>query len=552
MNCPNTVDIPSCEPHVTGIDATSVRTLPEMFEAACAHYARRPAFSSFNHTLEYRDVAQYVHRFSAFLVNELKLESCDRVALILPNGLPYVVAFYGVLDAGLVVVNVNPLATPREIQIQLTTAAVSAIIVLENFAYKLDDILDEKLANAVISVSAGDLLPLPMRIAIVFLQRVVRRSIPPTKRQYRTFRAALSRAYSNERHLRPAAVDDVALLQYTGGTTGTPKCAMLTHRNLSSNVAQICAWLGASFCSAPQIILTPLPLFHIFALTASLLTFVEIGGHNVLVTDPHDLAALIRTLRRTRPTALLGVNTLFNALLAAPRLKAVDWSRLTLVIGGGSAIQADVAARWQAATGVPLIEGYGLTEASPVVCANPINAKHFSGSVGYPLPSTEVSIRDDANAAVDTGVIGDVWVRGPQVMRGYWMNPAETAEVISTDGWLRTGDVGYLTPAHMLVLVDRKKDVIIVSGFKVYPSEVEAVVSALPGVRAAALVGVPDERTGQAVKLFVVPPSKDLTAEIVLQHCRANLSAYKIPRFIEFRDTLPLNELGKVVRRTLI
>jgi long-chain acyl-CoA synthetase len=327
---------------------------------------------------------------------------------------------------------------------------------------------------------------------------------------------------------------------------------MLTHRNLSSNVAQICAWLGASFCSAPQIILTPLPLFHIFALTASLLTFVEIGGHNVLVTDPHDLAALIRTLRRTRPTALLGVNTLFNALLAAPRLKAVDWSRLTLVIGGGSAIQADVAARWQAATGVPLIEGYGLTEASPVVCANPINAKHFSGSVGYPLPSTEVSIRDDANAAVDTGVIGDVWVRGPQVMRGYWMNPAETAEVISTDGWLRTGDVGYLTPAHMLVLVDRKKDVIIVSGFKVYPSEVEAVVSALPGVRAAALVGVPDERTGQAVKLFVVPPSKDLTAEIVLQHCRANLSAYKIPRFIEFRDTLPLNELGKVVRRTLI
>ncbi|MFP4896293.1 AMP-binding protein [Paraburkholderia sp. EG304] len=551
MNCPNTADVPSCEPHVTEIDARSVRTLPEMFEAACTKYARRPAFSSFNHALEYRDVAQYAHRFSAFLVNELKLESLDRVALILPNGLPYVVAFYGALDAGLVVVNVNPLATPREIQIQLATAAVSAIVVLENFAYKLDDILDEKLANAVISVAAGDLLPLPTRTAIDFLQRVVRRSIPPTKRQYRTFRAALSRRDSNERHLPPAGLDDVALLQYTGGTTGTPKCAMLTHSNLSSNVAQICAWLGASFCSPQQIILTPLPLFHIFALTASLLTFVEIGAHNVLVIDPHDLAGLIRTLRRTRPTALLGVNTLFNALLAAPRFKTLDWSRLTLVIGGGSPIQADVAERWQTATGVPLIEGYGLTEASPVVCANPTNAKHFSGSVGYPLPSTELSIRDDANAPVDTGVIGEVWVRGPQVMRGYWMNPAETAEVISTDGWLRTGDVGYLTPAHTLVLVDRKKDVVIVSGFKVYPSEVEAVVSSLPGVSAAAVVGVPDERTGQAVKLFVVPPSKDLTAEIVLQHCRANLSAYKIPRFIEFRDTLPLNQLGKVLRRAL-
>ncbi|MFX1676228.1 AMP-binding protein [Paraburkholderia sp. A2WS-5] len=551
MNCPNAVDIPSCEPPVTAIDARSVRTLPEMFEAACTRYAGRPAFSSFRHTLEYRDIAHYVHRFSAFLVNELKLESLDRVALILPNGLPYVVAFYGVLDAGLVVVNVNPLATAREIQIQLDTAAVSAIVVLENFACKLDEILDAKLAKAVISVAAGDLLPLHTRTAIDFLQRVVRHSIPPTKRQYRTFRATLSRRDSNERHLPPAGLDDVALLQYTGGTTGTPKCAMLTHRNLSSNVAQICAWLGESFCSAHQIILTPLPLFHIFALTASLLTFVEIGAHNVLITDPHDLAGLIRTLRRTRPTALLGVNTLFNALLAAPRFKTVDWSRLTLVIGGGSPIQAGVAARWQTATGVPLIEGYGLTEASPVVCANPINAKHFSGSVGYPLPLTELSIRDDANAPVDAGVIGEVWVRGPQVMRGYWMNPAETDEVISIDGWLRTGDVGYLTPAHTLVLVDRKKDVVIVSGFKVYPSEVEAVVSALPGVSAAAVVGVPDERTGQAVKLFVVPTSKDMTAEIVLQHCRANLSAYKIPRFIEFRGTLPLNQLGKVLRRAL-
>jgi long-chain acyl-CoA synthetase len=548
---PKTVDIPSSEPPVAAIDARSVRTLPEMFEIACVRYARRPAFSSFNHTLEYRDVARYVHRFSAFLVNEFKLEPFERVALILPNGLPCVVAFYGVLDAGLVVVNVNPLATPREIQIQLATAAVSAIVVLENFAYKLDEILDENQAKAVISVAVGDLLPLPRRTAIDFVQRVVRDSIPPTQREYWTFSGALSHRYPNERNHPPACLDDVALLQYTGGTTGTPKCATLTHRNLSSNVAQICAWLGPAFCSAPQTILTPLPLFHIFALTASLLTFVEIGGHNVLVTDPHNLAALVRSLRRARPTALLGVNTLFNALLAAPHFEAIDWSRLRLVIGGGAAIQASVAARWQTVTGVPVIEGYGLTEASPVVCVNPMDAKHFSGSVGYPLPSTEVSIRDDDNAVVAAGVIGEVWVRGPQVMRGYWMNPVETAEVISPEGWLRTGDVGYLTSAQMLVLVDRKKDVVIVSGFKVYPSEVEAVVSALAGVSAAAVVGVPDERTGQAVKLFVVRSSADLMATAVLEHCRANLSAYKIPLSIEFRDTLPLNQLGKVLRRAL-
>lgn len=552
MTRANTVDIPSSKPPVAAVDVRSIRTLPEMFEAACTRYAGRPAFSSFNHTLEYRDVASYTQRFSAFLVNEFKLEAFERVALMLPNGLPFVVAFYGALDAGLIVVNVNPLATPREIQRQLTTAGVSAFVVLENFAFKLDGILDEKQAKAVVSVAVGDLLPLPRRVAIDFVQRVVRDSIPPARREYWTFSAALSRRYSNERnHTRPR-LDDVALLQYTGGTTGTPKCAMLTHRNLSSNVAQIRAWLGEAFCSAPQTIVTPLPLFHIFALTASLLTFVEIGGHNVLVTDPHNLSALVRTLRRMRPTALLGVNTLFNALLATPHFRAVDWLRLRLVIGGGAAIEASVADRWQTATGVPVIEGYGLTEASPVVCVNPIDAKHFSGSVGYPLPSTEVCIRDDDNAVVAAGVIGEVWVRGPQVMHGYWMNPAETAEAISPEGWLRTGDVGYLTPARMLVLVDRKKDVVIVSGFKVFPSEVEAVVCACPGVSTSAVVGVPDERTGQAVKLFVVRSSADLTAAAVLAHCRANLSAYKVPRSIEFRDTLPLNPLGKVLRRALI
>ncbi|ALP67149.1 AMP-dependent synthetase (plasmid) [Paraburkholderia caribensis] len=552
MKRADTIDCHGAEPPVAAIDATSVRTLPEMFQLACTRYARRPAFSSFNHTIEYRDVAQYARRFSGFLITEFRLQPSERVALILPNGLPYVVAFFGVLDAGLIVANVNPLATPREIQIQLSTTAVSAIVVLENFAWKLDDILDENQAKAVVSVAVGDLLPLRKRAAIDFVQRVARDSIRPTKRRYWTFSAALSRQYPKARNRPSASLDDVALLQFTGGTTGTPKCAMLTHSNLSSNVAQIRAWLGEAFCSTPQTVITPLPLFHIFALTASLLTFVELGGHNVLVTDPRDIAGLVRTLRRTRPTAMLGVNTLFRVLHNAPHFRAIDWSRLRLVIGGGAAIQPSVAARWQTATGVPIVEGYGLTEASPVVCVNPANAKQFSGSVGYPLPSTEVSIRDDDGALVAAGSIGEVWVRGPQVMRGYWMNPDETAKAISHDGWLRTGDVGYFTATQMLVLVDRKKDVIIVSGFKVYPSEVEAVVSALPGITTAAAIGVPDERTGQAVKLFVVPSSIGITVAEVRAHCRANLSAYKIPSLVEVRDTLPLDQLGKVLRRALV
>ncbi|WP_239511590.1 AMP-binding protein [Burkholderia sp. JP2-270] len=533
------------------IDSSSVRTLPEMFETVCMRYAGRVAFSSFNHTIEYREVARYVSRFAGFLVNELGLVQSERVALILPNGLPYVVAFFGVLDAGLIVANVNPLATPREIQIQLTTAGVSAIVVLENFSYKLDDILDEHQAETVVSVAAGDLLPLPKRIAIDFIQHVVRDSIPSTKRKYREFRATLSRQYDNARKRPSTRPDDTALLQFTGGTTGTPKCAMLTHRNIGSNVAQIRAWLGEAFCSEPQVIVTPLPMFHIFALTASLLTFVNIGGHNVIVTDPRDLSRLLKTIRRSRPSALIGVNTLFHAMLEAPGFESVDWSSLRLVIGGGAAIHPSVAARWQTATGVPIIEGYGLTEASPVVCVNPANSGTFSGSVGYPLPSTEVSIRDDKNTEAAAGAIGEVWVRGPQVMRGYWMNPVETAAAISPDGWLRTGDVGYLDATQMLVLVDRKKDVIVVSGFKVYPSEVEAVVSAVPGVRAAAVVGVPDERTGQAVKVFIVTSMAGVTAAAVLAHCHANLSAYKVPQFVEFRESLPLNQLGKVLRRAL-
>ncbi|WP_235028780.1 AMP-binding protein [Caballeronia choica] len=539
------------EPTAGGIENKNLRTLSEMFDAACMRYPDRPAFTSFNRTLTFSEAGRYVHRFSAFLLDEIKLNAQDRVALILPNGLPYVVAFYGALRAGLTVVNVNPFATPREIQVQLDTTRVGAIVVLENFAYKLDDIVDRNKVQGVVSVAAGDLLPIPTRVGIDFLQRVVRDSIPPTKLDLRAFRTVLSHTPNLERSRPSAGLDDVALLQYTGGTTGTPKCAMLTHRNLSANVEQIRGWLGEEFCSGPQTIVTPLPLFHVFALTASLLTFVALGGHNVLVTDPRKLRALVKTLEHARPTALIGVNSLFDAMLRERHIGSIDWSCMRLVIGGGAAIQAPVAQRWLAKTGTVIIEGYGLTEASPVVCANPVNAKGFSGSVGYPLPATEISIRGDDSAAVAPGETGEVWVRGPQVMRGYWMNPDETARVLSFEGWLRTGDMGYLASNQTLVLVDRIKDVIIVSGFKVFPSEVEAVACACPGVDNAAAVGIPDERTGQAVKLSVVRSAGDVTADAVLKFCRANLSIYKVPRFIEFRDSLPTNQLGKTLRRAL-
>ncbi|RZF25704.1 AMP-dependent synthetase [Paraburkholderia sp. UYCP14C] len=521
-----------------------------MFDAVCARYGGRPAFTSFGHTVSYAKFAELSARFATFLCETLALPAGQRIALMLPNGLPYVIAFNGAMHAGLVVVNVNPLFTSRELQVQLVSSSAIAIVVLEGLASKLDEIVGATRIDTIIAVSLSDALPWFKRLAIDFARRRRHDAVPRSRLATRSFRSALGLAPSSDAR-RHVQLDDIALLQYTGGTTGKPKAVVLTHRNLSANIAQIRAWLGPSYCASAQTVVTPLPLYHVFALTASFLTFFAIGGRNVLVTDPRRIGPLVSLLKRTRPSALVGVNTLFNALLRAPGFATTHWRPDCLVIGGGAPIEREVAERWLLATGVPIIEGYGLTEASPVVSANRTGETTFTGTVGYPLASTEISVRSDDGMPLPDGQPGEFWVRGPQVMHGYWNQPGESAAALTADGWLRTGDVGYLMSDGALRIVDRKKDLIIVSGFKVFPSEVEDVARSCPGVKEAVAIGSAHPKVGQAVKLFVVRATPELNANVILDHCRANLAPYKVPHAIEFLDTLPVDALGKVLRRVL-
>jgi long-chain acyl-CoA synthetase len=470
---------------------------------------------------------------------------------MLPNLLAYPVAFLGVLRAGLVVVNVNPLYTPRELKEQLADSGAVVIVVMENFAHTVAEIIGETAVRHVVVARLGDFVPTLKRWAFNFANSYIRHAVPAW--QFDTF-TMMQDACSHE----PSATyddaetpaDAIALLQYTGGTTGVPKGAMLTHRNLIANTLQCLAWTGAGSDHDNERLLTPLPLYHIFSLTANMLSFAMVGALDVLVPDPRDLHRLIRTMRDVRVTALSGVNTLFNALVHNAEFAALDFSDLRIAIGGGAAVQTEVAHRWREVTGRDLIEGYGLTEASPVICINPVDGPKL-GTVGLPVPSTEVSIRDDAGAVLPVGGEGEVWARGPQVMQGYWQRPDETALVLTADGWLRTGDIGVLDAQGYLKLLDRKKDMIIVSGFKVFPNEVEDVVMTHPGVREAAVIGVPDERTGEAVKLFVVKRDPALNEDDLNSFLHDQLVGYKRPRIIEFRDELPKSNIGKILRKAL-
>jgi long-chain acyl-CoA synthetase len=490
--------------------------------------------------------------FAAFLRSQLGRQRGDRVAIMLPNVLSYPVAFLGTLRAGLTVVNVNPLYTPRELALQVNDAGAGVIVIMENFAHKLEAVVAETPIEHVVVVRLGDLMPPVRRAFLNFANTHLRRAVPPFK---------FARLHSMHAVCRdrtpPAVVDqgrkptDAAVLQYTGGTTGVPKGAVLSHRNLIANTLQCLAFIGTQFEPGKERILTPLPLYHIFSLTANLLTFACLGGLDVLIADPRNLDALVATMRRTRVTAISGVNTLFNALVNRPDFSKLDFGALKYAIGGGAAVQTAVANKWQAVTGTVLIEGYGLSEASPVVCVNPSGELARPGTVGLPVPSTEVSIRDDAGRVVATGEAGEIWVRGPQVMQGYWGRPDETAKVIAPGGWLLTGDIGSMDRQGFVRILDRKKDVVIVSGFKVFPNEVEDVIALHPGVLEAAVIGVDDERTGEAVKLVVVKRDPALTEEAVRAHARLNLTGYKLPKFIEFRDQLPKSNIGKVLRKEL-
>ncbi|MGB5082976.1 MAG: AMP-binding protein [Burkholderiales bacterium] len=537
------------------IDARAYSSLNQLLERSCARFRDGAAFSNMGASITYGDLDRLSRDFAAYLQHVLALRKGERIAIMLPNLLQYPVALFGALRAGMTVVNVNPLYTASELEHQLADSGAVAILVLENFARTLARALPKTGVRHVVTTQVGDLLPAARRWLVNFAVKRVKRMVPKWSIPGATgFRGALARGAGRALGGADVGPGDIAFLQYTGGTTGRAKGAILTHANMVANVEQVSAWAGATLAEGAETVITALPLYHVFALTANLLVFVKLGGHNVLITNPRDIPGFVAELRKTRFTAITGVNTLFNALLNATgfdEVAAAGRGTLKLAVAGGMAVQRAVAERWQQATGVPLVEGYGLSEASPIVCANRFDAGEFTGKLGLPVPSTEVRILDDDGREVAPGEIGEIVVRGPQVMLGYWSAPKETAEAFTADHWLKTGDMGRMDERGYVEFRERRKDVIVVSGFKAYPAEIEDVAMLHPGVKDAAAVGAPEKHSGEIVVLFAVRKDPALTAEALLAHCAKHLTGYKLPKRIEFREQLPKTPIGKILRRQL-
>ncbi|THV17175.1 long-chain fatty acid--CoA ligase [Rhizobium rhizophilum] len=530
------------------------QSLGALFEASCAKFADRLAFSSMGRGMTFRELEQQSRKVGAWLQSK-GLVKGDRVAVMTPNILQNPVAVYGILRAGMIVVNVNPLYTPRELEHQLKDSGAKAIVVLENFAHTVEQVVARTDVKHVVVCAMGDMLGLKGHI-VNLVVRKVKKLVPAWSIPGHTnFKAMLSEG--EKLALKPVDVasDDVAFLQYTGGTTGVSKGATLTHANLLANKQQIALWLEAAFAgqSRPEVLnfVCALPLYHIFALTVNSLMGVALGGHNLLIANPRDIPGFIKELQGFRSHVFPGLNTLFNAMMNNPEFKKLDFSSLMLVLGGGMAIQRPVAERWLEMTGRPITEGYGLSETSPVATVNRLDAREFTGMIGLPLPSTDIEIRDEDGNTLPVGDVGEICIRGPQVMAGYWQRPEETAKVMSDDGFFRSGDMGLMDERGYVKIVDRKKDMILVSGFNVYPNEIEEVAVMHAGVLECAAVGVPDEHSGEAVKLFVVKKDENLTIDELKAHCAANLTNYKRPRYIEFRSELPKTNVGKILRREL-
>jgi long-chain acyl-CoA synthetase len=523
-----------------------------IFEHSVAKFANRPAFINMDTAITYAELDRLSRHFAAYLQNDLKLERGARIALMMPNLLQYPVAMFGALRAGYTVVNVNPLYSPRELEYQLVDSGAAAIVIVENFAHVLAQVVARTPVRHVIVTRIGDLLHTPRRHAVNFAVKFVKRMVPPWHIPGATgFRAALARAARLP--WTPVAVGpgDIAFLQYTGGTTGVPKGAMLTHRNMIANLQQAHAWLRDVLAEGRETVITALPLYHIFALTANCLTFLKIGATNVLITNPRDVPGMVKELAKHPFTAITGVNTLYKALVNNRDFAKLDFSQLRVSLAGGMALHRSVAERWKEITGRPLLEAYGLTETSPAVTINPLDLADFNGSIGLPIPSTEIAIRDDEGRDLPRGEAGELCVRGPQVMKGYWKRPEETAKVMTEDGFLRTGDIATVDEDGFVRIVDRKKDMIIVSGFKVFPNEIEDVVSLHPGVLEVGAIGLSDSVSGEVVKIVVVKRDPQLSAETLIAHCRQHLTAYKVPRHVEFRDELAKTNVGKILRRAL-
>ncbi|MBI5921578.1 MAG: long-chain-fatty-acid--CoA ligase [Betaproteobacteria bacterium] len=533
------------------IDVNEFKSLGDLFEKSTRAFAARVAFINMGKVLSYAELDRLSGQFAGYCQQVLKLPKGARIALMMPNLLQYPICIFGALRAGYTVVNCNPLYTARELEHQLKDSGADVIVILENFAHVLQEVAAKTPVKHVIVTSLGEMLGVK-GLLVNFVVRKIKKMVPPWSLPGAvSFKDMLHRSAGLA--LLPVQVghEDIAFLQYTGGTTGVSKGAMLTHRNIIANLQQAHAWLKPVLTKGDELIVTALPLYHIFALTANCLTFLKLGASNLLITNPRDIPGFVKELRKYKFTTFTGVNTLFNALLHDPGFATLDFSHLRVTLGGGMAVQKAVADKWKATTGQPLIEAYGLTETSPAATINPLNLAEYNGSIGLPISSTEVAIRNDDGADVAMGEAGEICIRGPQVMKGYWNRPEETAKVIMADGFLQTGDVGIVDEKGFIRIVDRKKDMILVSGFNVYPNEVEAVVAMHPGVLEVAAVGVPDEKSSEAVKIFVVKKDPKLTAEDLIAHCKLNLTGYKIPKHVEFRTDLPKTNVGKILRRAL-
>ena len=532
------------------IDVNEYASIREVFEESVAKYAARPAFTCMGKSITFAELDTLSAAFGAWLQG-VGCRPGTRVALMMPNILQYPVCLFGALRAGCTVVNVNPLYTARELEHQLNDSGAEVIVCLENFASVFAQVRGKTKIRHPVITSVGELLSFKGLVVDFVLRRV--KKVVPAYSIPGAIRVSDALAEGRKRALETVAIgpDDIAFLQYTGGTTGVAKGAMLLHRNIIANLLQARAWVQPFLGDTRDIIITPLPLYHIFSLTANCLVFMTLGGENILIPNPRDIPGFVKEMGKYRFTAITGVNTLFNALVNNAEFRKLDFSALRLTLGGGMAVQQAVAEKWKEITGVPLIEAYGLTETSPAATINPLDLPAYNGSIGLPIPSTEVMLRDDAGHAVATGLPGEICIRGPQVMAGYWQRKDETDKVIDRDGWFATGDVGVMDERGYVRIVDRKKDMILVSGFNVYPNEIEAVVAMHPGVLECAAVGVPDRKSGEAVKLFIVRGDAKVTAEDILAHCREHLTGYKVPRDIEFRTELPKSNVGKILRREL-
>ena len=533
------------------IDINEYASLRDVLDESVAKYAARSAYTCMGKSITFAELDTLSTAFAAWL----QAKGCRkgaRVALMMPNILQYPVCLFGILRAGCTVVNVNPLYTARELLHQLSDSGAEVIVVVENFAHTVQEVVAKTKVRHVVVTSIGELLGMK-GLLVDFVLRHVKKMVP-LFRLPKSIRlsAALSEGRRGTLERVPIRHDDLAFLQYTGGTTGVAKGAMLLHRNIVANLLQARAWVRPFLDpDGREIVITPLPLYHIFSLTANCLTFMTLGAENVLIPNPRDIPGFVKEMARYRFTAFTGVNTLFNALVNNPDFAKLDFAALRMTLGGGMAVQEAVAIKWKQVTGCPLIEAYGLTETSPAATINPLDLPAYNGSIGLPISSTEVILRDDDGKVVAQGQPGEICIRGPQVMAGYWNRPDETAKVLDDDGWLATGDIGVMDERGFIKIVDRKKDMILVSGFNVYPNEIEAVVMMHPGVLECAAIGLPDAKAGEAVKLFVVKKDGRLTTEAVMRHCRLHLTGYKCPRDVEFRTDLPKTNVGKILRREL-